>query len=90
MPWKELSVMEERLKFLGEYLKQERSMSALCRDFGISRKTGYKLVSRYLLEGSDCLRDRSRAAYYHPNAISDDIIAAILELRKETERERTQ
>lgn len=74
--------MDERLKFLGEYLKQERSMSALCRDFGISRKTGYKLVSRYLLEGSDCLRDRSRAAHYHPNAVSDDIIAAILELRQ--------
>ena len=51
MPWKETCVMDERLRFLGEYLKKERSMSALCQEFGISRKTGYRFVHRYQLEG---------------------------------------
>lgn len=82
MPWKETCVMDERLQFLGEYVRRERSMSALCREFGISRKTGYKLVHRYLLEGSGCLEDRSRAPRHHPNAISEDIVRAIVALRQ--------
>jgi putative transposase len=58
VPWKETCVMDERLKFVGEYLKQERSVSALCRQFGISRKTGYKLIGRYADEGAGGLFDR--------------------------------
>ena len=46
MPWKECSVMEERLRFVARLLEGEE-MSGLCREFGISRKTGYKLWSRY-------------------------------------------
>jgi len=61
VPWKETRVMDERLKFLGEYLKQEKSMSVLCRESGISRKAGYRLIRRYDLEGLLGLFDRSRA-----------------------------
>jgi hypothetical protein len=46
MPWKESSVMDERLRFAARLLEGE-AMSLLCRDFGISRKTGYKLFERY-------------------------------------------
>lgn len=74
--------MDERLKFVGEYVKQERSMSAICRAFGISRKTGYKLVSRYLDEGYVGLYDRSRAPYRQPHAVTEDIESAILSLRE--------
>lgn len=84
MPWKETFVMDERLKFIGEYLKQERSMSALCFEFNISRKTGYKLVHRYLLEGALGLYDRSRAPHHHPHAVSDEIVMAIVRLRIKT------
>jgi hypothetical protein len=42
MPWKECSVMDERLQFVARRLAGE-SMSELCREFGISRKTGYKI-----------------------------------------------
>lgn len=73
--------MDERLKFIGEYLKQERSMSALCREFNISRKTGYKLIHRYLMEGILGIYDRSSAPHHHPHALSEDIISAILSLR---------
>ncbi|MEM1403135.1 MAG: helix-turn-helix domain-containing protein, partial [Pseudomonadota bacterium] len=42
MPWKECKPMDERLKFVARYLDGEK-MSALCREFGISRPTGYKI-----------------------------------------------
>ena len=47
MPWKESGVMDEKLKFLSKYLTGADSMSALCREFNISRKTGYTLIHRY-------------------------------------------
>jgi hypothetical protein len=45
MPWKESSVMEERLRFVARLLEGE-AMTDVCRDFGISRKTGYKVGAR--------------------------------------------
>ena len=42
MPWKESSVMDERLRFFARLLDGE-PMTQVCRDFGISRKTGYKI-----------------------------------------------
>jgi transposase len=46
MPWKECSVMDERLQFVARRLAGEQ-MADLCREFGISRKTGYKIFDRY-------------------------------------------
>ena len=43
MPWKECSVMDERLQFVARRLAGE-AMAELCREFGISRKTGYKIL----------------------------------------------
>jgi len=45
MPWKECSVMDERLRFVAQLLDGE-AMSEVCRAFGISRKTGYKIFER--------------------------------------------
>ena len=59
MPWKESSVMEERLRFVARLLEGE-AMSAVCRAFGVSRKTGYKILNRYREEGPLALCDRSR------------------------------
>ena len=50
MPWIESSVMEERLRFVARLLDGE-GMSDVCREFGISRKTGYKIWGRYKQEG---------------------------------------
>src|SRR6476469_10309900 len=50
MPWKECSVMDERLRFVAKLLDGE-AMSGLCREFGISRKTGYKIFNRYKESG---------------------------------------
>ena len=46
MPWKERSVVEERMRFVLR-LKDGESMASLCREFGISRVTGYKIYERY-------------------------------------------
>ena len=46
MPWKECHVVEERLRFIARLLDGEK-MAGLCREFGISRKTGYKIYDRY-------------------------------------------
>ena len=62
MPWKESSVMEERLRFVARLLEDER-MSDMCREFGISRKTGYKIFNRYKEHGLEALTERiDRAA----------------------------
>ena len=46
MGWKEICVMEERLKFILEYQEGEESFADLCRRYEVSRKTGYKWVKR--------------------------------------------
>ena len=61
MPWKECSAVEERLRFVARLLDGE-AMTDLCREFGISRKTGYKIFDRYKEHGLEALADRSRRA----------------------------
>jgi hypothetical protein len=59
MPWKECHVMDERVRFISRLLDGEK-MARLCAEFGISRKTGYKIYRRYKGCGVDGLTDRSR------------------------------
>lgn len=51
--------MDERIRFVGRLLEGEE-MAALCREFAISRKTGYKIFDRYKESGLEALMDRSR------------------------------
>ena len=60
MPWKECKPMDERPRFIARLLEGEQ-MASLCREFGISRVTGYKVYNRYKDCGLDALNDRSRA-----------------------------
>lgn len=83
MAWKETSRMEERLKFVLAYRETgPNEMAALCREFGISRKTGYKWVRRYDPEDLRSLEDRSRRPWFSPHAIDPKLEEAIVELRK--------
>jgi putative transposase len=59
MPWKASSVIEERLRFVARPLDGE-AMTDVCWDFGVSRKTGYKIFGRYEEHGLEALSDRSR------------------------------
>ncbi len=59
MPWRECPAMEKLLRFAARLLEGE-GMSEMCREFGISRKTFYKLFNRYRHDGLEALTDRSR------------------------------
>ncbi len=48
MPWKEVKPMDEKVLFLADYLREKQSFTDLCNNYCISRKTGYKWISRYL------------------------------------------
>jgi transposase InsO family protein len=73
--------MDERQRFVREYHRQAVSFSELCRQFTVSRKTGYKWVDRSEEEGKEGLLDRSRAPLEHPNATAEDLEEVIVELR---------
>ena len=81
MPWKESDVMSERTKFIARLLDGER-MTDLCREFGISRKTGYKLAERYAKAGPHGLYDRSRRPKRSPNRTAGSVIQRIVRLRR--------
>ena len=82
MPWQQTDPVNERLKFVAAVLNGCDSMTELCARFGISRKTGYKLVKRYAEEGPGGLEDRSRAPWIHPNQTPAEVERAILQVRK--------
>jgi transposase InsO family protein len=74
--------MEERLKFLLDWERGEVSVSELCRQYEVSRKTGYKWLHRRRSEGVAGLADRSRAPLRHPQAMGAAVEAAVLEVRR--------
>jgi len=82
MPWKESSVMDERLRFVARLLEGE-AMSDVCREFGISRKTGYKIFGRYKEHGLEALTDRSRRPVRYANQLPSQIETAIVRAKEE-------
>ena len=82
MPWKETSVMDERMKFISRLLSGDK-MAGLCREFGISRVTGHKIWNRYKQDGARGLYDRSKAPHKHPNKLPPEIEQLIVRLKKE-------
>jgi putative transposase len=82
MPWRECCKMDERLRFVARLLEGEK-MAVLCREFDISRKTGYKLFTRYQRCGIEGLTDRSRRPYRHANRLPFQIETLIVQLKKE-------
>ena len=81
MPWKESRIVDQRLQFLSSYQKEETSFADLCREFGVSRPTGYRWVNRYKEVGPEGLLDLSRKPHSCSHATPDAIEQAILALR---------
>ena len=82
MPWSTRTVEEDRLRFVARLLDGE-SMAAVCRAFGISRKTGYKVFNRYKQEGLDALCDRSRRPVRYANQLPVAVERMIVEAKRE-------
>jgi len=83
MPWRECTWMSEREEFIRQALEGKTSMSALCRAFGVSRKTGYKWLRRYQREGGAGLQDRSRRPRRSPRRFSLEMETRVCDLRRE-------
>ena len=74
--------MEERLRFVARVLDGE-AMTDMCREFGISRKTGYKIFGRYKEHGLEALTDRSRRPVRYANQLPEPIESLIVRLKRE-------
>ena len=81
MSWKVSCVMDERMKFIVDCQEDEWSMAETCRQYGISRKTGYKWLHRYATEGVSGLEERSRAPHTRPNVVDPKIEDAIVKYK---------
>src|SRR5215469_3216143 len=82
MPWKATCHMDERVEFIARVLAGEDEMTVLCREYGISRKTGYKWLGRYISEGAAGLAERSHAPLQHGQAHDLAVVQAVLGLRQ--------
>jgi len=74
--------MDERLRFVARLLDGE-AMTDVCRAFGISRKTGYKIFARYKESGFEALSDRSRRPVRYANQLPPQIETLIVTLKRE-------
>ena len=82
MPWSQTSPMNQKVLFIADHLKGARPVADLCAEYGISRKTAYKWIERYLRLGAAGLEDRSRRPRVSPNATAEEVVAALIELRR--------
>ena len=82
MPWRERSPMDLRAQFISEYVEGFCSMVDLCRDYGISRKTGYKWVARHETAGVMGLVDQSRRPHHSPRTTDKAVREAITAARR--------
>jgi putative transposase len=83
MPWQGVCPMELRMRLVNALLADEDSMTALCEEYGVSRKTGYKWLNRFRVQGPVGLAERSRAPHVVPWAITQAQTEAIVSLRRQ-------
>jgi len=81
MPWQEVKPMDQKLLFIADYVRKITTFSELCRRYGISRKTGYKWISRYEDLGLEGLCDRSQRPLNQPFRTPYTVRKKIIELR---------
>ncbi len=82
MPWRTSTVPDERARFVIEAELSDFTHAELCRRYNITRPTGYKWLERYQEEGLDGLHDRSHRTHSCPHSTPDQVVSAILAIRK--------
>jgi putative transposase len=82
MGWMECQKMDEKLKFIARYLEGEK-IAPLCREFGVSRTTGHKLIERYKMMGQCALVEQKRTPHRYANKLPIAVEALILDLKRE-------
>lgn len=86
MPWKEQRVMGLKLEFVKRAKRRGANMAALCREYEISRQTGYKWLERFKREGYNGLEERSRRPAETPFGTAEDVVVAIVDARQKHRR----
>lgn len=81
MPWKDPTVMDLRVEFALRAVRGSEPFGALCDEYGISRKTGYKWKERFLANGITGLQDVSRKPHHSPNELSEDVVCEIVRFK---------
>jgi len=81
MPWIEVTKMEEKRSFVYRSLDRNENFTQLCRDYGISTKTGYKWKRRFAEKGLAGLEDMSRAPKSHPNQIDEATVCELIRIK---------
>jgi putative transposase len=82
MPWKGVTVSEQRQRFIEDYLLSYYSISELAERFSISRRTAHKWINRYLRHGQEGYQELSRRPYTCPWQTDKAIAAELVKLRK--------
>jgi transposase InsO family protein len=82
MVWKETCAMEERIRFVDAVVDNAEPFAAICRRFGVSRKTGYKWLARYQADGIEGLKDQSRAPLHHAQTMTAAMAEQCLVVRR--------
>jgi len=81
MSWRKSDIKDQKILFIGDWLKNVYTVTELCSHYGISRKTGYKLINRYTIEKEHAFEERSRARLFVSNEINPFIVRDLIELK---------
>lgn len=82
MPWKTMEAEEQKVRFVVAATRQEKSLTALCEEFGISRPTGYRWRNRYEQAGLSGIAERSRRPKQSPRRTATDLEQRVVEMRR--------
>jgi putative transposase len=82
MPWKELCALDLRTGMIDQWLSREYNVTELSESYGVSRKTVYKWINRYLRQGKAGLAALPREPYHHPNVTPEETVEAIMDMKK--------
>lgn len=82
MPWSETTPMDQKMAFLVDCINDSIPISESCRRYGISRKTGYKWIKRYVEHGPEGLVDRSRRPHHVVRSTPPETVERILDTRR--------
>jgi transposase InsO family protein len=82
MPWKAMDIREQRVQFVVAALRGERSLSSLCREFGISRPTGRVWLERYRSGGVEAIAERSRRPLHSPRRTAPELEERVVRMRQ--------
>ena len=86
MPWKETCAMDQKIQMIGDWFKEEFSITELSELYGVSRPTIYKWIARYEEQGADGLKELSSEPLRHPNATSLAVVKKIIEMKSMHQR----